>query len=200
MNIAFLASYNGSSAKAITERCFEGDLRASPTLLITNNPKAKALEWAEEKGLKTSVLNAQKYPNADDLDAAIAQKLRDEKIKLVVCSGYMKLIGTETIASFPNQILNVHPALLPKHGGKGMYGKHIHEAVKAAGDDKTGITIHLVNGEYDKGQILAQKEIPVLESDTPGDIENKVKAAEPGFYIDTIQRIISGDIILSENE
>lgn len=198
MNIAFLASYNGSSAKVITEACFEGDLRASPTLMISNNPKSKALDWAADKGLKAICLNAQKHPDPAELDHLIAQKLKHEKIKLVICSGYMKLIGPETIAAFPNAILNVHPALLPSHGGRGMYGHHIHQAVKDAGDDKTGITIHLVNGEYDKGPIIAQKTIPLIPHDTVDDIENKVKLAEPDFYIETVKQILSGEITLSE--
>jgi phosphoribosylglycinamide formyltransferase-1 len=196
MNIAFLASYNGSSAKAITDACFEGDLRASPTLMISNNAGSAALKWAEDLGLKTACLNNKTHPNYEDLDAAIAQRLQDEKIKLVICSGYMKLIGPKTINAFQGRILNVHPALLPNHGGQGMYGRHIHEAVKASGDDKTGITIHIVDGEYDKGRIVAQKEIAVLPTDTVDDIENKVKAAEPDFYIETVEKILSGDIEL----
>ena len=196
MNIAFLASYNGSSAKAITESCFEGDIRAAPTLMISNNGGSAALEWAKDKGLKTICLNSKTHPNEENLDEAIAQKLMDEKIKLVVCSGYMKLIGPRTIEAFEGRILNVHPALLPKHGGQGMYGRHIHEAVKANGEDKTGITIHVVTGEYDKGPIVAQKEILLTPKETVDDIESKVKAAEPQFYIETVQKIISSEISL----
>jgi len=196
MNIAFLASYNGSSALAITEKCFEGDLRASPAMMISNNANSNALKWASDKGLKAICMNSQTHETPDALDAAIAQKLRDERIKMVICSGYMKLIGPQVIEAVNGHILNVHPALLPAHGGKGMYGRHIHEAVKAAGDDKTGITIHLVNGEYDKGCIIAQKEIPVLPSHSVEDIENNVKAAEPEFYIETVQKILNGDITL----
>ena len=197
MNIAFLASYNGSSAKAITDACLEGELLARPSLMISNNEGSVALQWAEDKGLKTACLNSKTHPNAQDLDEAIANKLQEEKIKLVVCSGYMKLIGPKTIESFEGKILNVHPALLPKHGGQGMYGRKIHEAVKNAGDNKTGITIHIVNGEYDKGKIIAQKEIPLTPSDSVSDIEDKVKKAEPDFYIETIGKILSGDIKLS---
>lgn len=198
MNIAFLASYNGSSAKAITEACFEGDLRASPTLMISNNPNSKALEWAADKGLKTACLNSVGYESPEELDKAISQKLIDEKIKIVICSGYMKLIGPETIYSFPNRIMNVHPALLPKYGGQGMYGSNIHRAVKENGDDKTGITIHMVDEVYDNGFIVAQKEIPVSPSDSAEDIENKVKDAEPQFYIETLRGVLSGDIKIPE--
>lgn len=196
MNIAFLASYNGSSAHAITDACLNGDLIAAPTLLITNNAKAKALEWAENKGLRVSCLNSTTHPNPQDLDHAIAQKLRDNKINLVICSGYMKLIGEETINAVDGKILNIHPALLPKYGGQGMYGRHVHKAVKGNGDSETGATIHLVNSEYDEGRIIAQKIVPVLDSDDVDKIENNVKNCEPEFYIETIKRIINGDVIL----
>ncbi len=196
MNLAFLASYNGSSAQAITDACLEGDLIASPVLLITNNAKASALNWAENKGLKTAILNSTKHPDPADLDRAIAQKLEDNKINILCCSGYMKLIGPRTIKAVHGKLLNIHPALLPQYGGQGMYGRHVHQAVKDNGDTETGCTIHLVNDEYDEGQILAQKIVPVKAQDSVATIEQNVKDAEPQFYIDTIRRIIKGDITL----
>ncbi len=196
MNIAFLASYNGSSAQAITDACFNGDLIASPALLITNNAKANALEWANNKGLKTAVINSIQHPDPADLDQEIADKLKEHKINMVICSGYMKLIGDDTIDAVDGKILNIHPALLPKHGGKGMFGRNVHQAVKDNGDTETGATIHLVNNQYDKGQMLAQKSVPVLETDSVDDIENKVKEIEPSFYVETIQKILKGDIKL----
>ena len=197
MNIAFLASYNGSSAQAITDACLSGDLIAAPSLLITNNANAKALEWAENKGLKTACLNSTTHPDPSDLDQAIAQKLRDHKIGMVVLSGYMKLIGPRTMDAVDGKILNIHPALLPKYGGKGMYGHHVHQAVKDNGDSETGATIHLVSEEYDEGKIIAQKKIKVLPDDSVDMIEEKVKAIEPEFYIDTIRKILKGDISFS---
>ena len=196
MNIAFLASYNGSSAKAITDACFNGDLIASPTLLITNNASAGALEWAENMGLKTAVLNSVQNPDPADLDQKISDKLKEHKINLVVCSGYMKLIGDDTIDAVDGKILNVHPALLPKHGGKGMFGRHVHNAVKEAGDHETGATIHLVNNKYDEGRIIAQKSVEVIDSDSVDDIENKVRALEPDLYVESIRKILKGDIEL----
>lgn len=197
MNIAFLASHNGSSAKAITDACFNDDIKASPTLMISNNAKSKALEWSADKGLKTICLNEKTQGTIENLDQAIAQKLIDEKIKLVICSGYMKLIGPETIHAVHGHILNMHPSLLPAYGGKGMYGSRVHEAVKAANEEKTGITIHLVSHEFDKGRIIAQKEIALTQDESALDIEEKVKAAEPDFYIKTIQKILSGELNLS---
>lgn len=196
MNIAFLASYNGSSAHAITDACLNNDIIAAPTLLITNNEGAGALEWAENKGVKGIILNKKTHPDSADLDDAIAKKLQDHKISLVICSGYMKLIGPHTIEAVHGKILNIHPALLPKYGGQGMYGRHVHQAVKESGDTETGATIHLVNGEYDQGPIVAQKTVDVTPTDSVEDIEEKVKAIEPTFYIETLRRIMKGDITL----
>ncbi len=196
MNIAFLASYNGSSAKAITDACLNNDLQASPTLMISNNAGSKALDWAGNNGLKTVCLNSNTHPDPQELDKKIADCLKENRIKLVVLSGYMKLIGPQTIRAFPNRILNVHPALLPKHGGQGMYGRHIHQAVKDNNESETGITIHCVDEIYDNGHIVAQKKVPLSVDDSVDDIENKVKEAEPDFYVETIKKILSGEINL----
>ena len=196
MNIAFFASYNGSSAQAITDACFYDGLTASPVLLITNNPSAKALKWAENKGLKTAVLNSNTAQTPEELDLQIAQTLKEHNINLVCCSGYMKLIGDQTINAVHGKILNIHPALLPKYGGQGMYGSHVHQTVKQNGDGETGCTIHLVSNEYDKGRIIAQKTIPVSAQDSAIDIEENVKSIEPEFYVETINKILKGDIKL----
>lgn len=193
MNIAFLASHNGSAARAIALACQDSILAASPKLLISNNDGAAALGWAKELKLKTAVINAR---NAMDPDTAIAGLLEDNRIDLVICSGYMKLIGPKTIAAVQGAVLNIHPALLPKYGGKGMYGRHVHQAVFDNQDTETGATIHLVDGEYDHGRTIAQTRIPVLEGDTAEMIEEKVKAAEPSFYIETLHHILSGAISL----
>lgn len=193
MNIAFLASHNGSAANAIAKACINGSLSATPALLVSNNPDSKALEWALELNLKAAVINAK---NSADPDRTIAHLLADHNIDLVVCSGYMKLIGPETIDAVHGAILNTHPALLPLYGGKGMYGRHVHQAVFDAKDTETGVTIHLVDGEYDHGRVIAQKRLPVGNGESVDDIENKVKSAEPDFYIETLQKILSGEISL----
>lgn len=194
MKLAFLASHNGSAAHAITAACKDGTLNAQPIILISNNPDSKALNWARDLGIRSAIINA---TNAQDPDRAIADLLSDLEIDMVICSGYMKLIGPKTIASVHGAVLNVHPALLPKYGGQGMYGRHVHQAVFDNQDTETGITIHLVDGEYDHGKILAQKRLPVLSGESVESIEGKVKAAEPDFYIETLQKILSGEISLS---
>jgi phosphoribosylglycinamide formyltransferase-1 len=193
MKIAFLASHNGSAARAITQACQSKTLKAAPALLISNNPDSKAISWAKEFDLKTAVINAR---NAQDPDQTIANLFSDHEIDLAVCSGYMKLIGPKTIEAVHGAILNTHPALLPRHGGKGMYGRHVHQAVFDGKDAETGVTIHLVDGEYDHGRVVAQKRIALSGNETVEQIEEKVKAAEPDFYIETLQKILSGDLSL----
>ena len=193
INIAFLASHNGSAARAIAKACLDKTLDAKPVMLISNNEGSNALKWAKELRLKTALINA---ANVADPDAAIAGLIEDNDIGLVVCSGYMKLIGPKTIAAAHGAILNVHPALLPRHGGKGMYGRHVHQAVFDNKEEETGITIHLVDSEYDRGRILAQKRLSVAGKSVD-DIEETVKTAEPDFYIETLRKILAGEISLA---
>lgn len=196
MRLAFFASHNGSAAKAIAQACERGELPADPVLLICNNPGAGALNWAVKMKVKSYCLNEKNLNGADNLDREIAHILEEHAIDLVICSGYMKLIGPETIAVMKGRILNVHPALLPRHGGHGMYGRKVHEAVVAAKETETGSTIHLVTGEYDKGPVIAQNRVPVHANDTAEDVENRVKAAEPDFYIETLRAILTDKIRL----
>jgi len=196
MRLAFLASHNGSAARAIADACRGGDMNASPVLLLSNNPQSNALEWAKRSGLVALCLNTGNQGGEAPLDRAMARVLTDHAIDLVLCSGYMRLIGPQTIAAMRGRILNIHPSLLPHHGGTGMYGRRVHESVAASGDAQTGITIHLVNGQYDRGRIIAQKALPLSPGDTAEAIEAKVKAAEIPFYIETLRRILNGAIDL----
>ena len=194
IRLAFLASHNGSAARAICTACRDARLAAEPVLLISNNADSGAVAWAKTARLRTAVINA---GNSADPDATIGALLQDSAIDLVICSGYMKLIGPKTIAAAHGAILNVHPALLPRHGGHGMYGRHVHQAVFDQRDPETGITIHLVDHEYDRGRILAQKRLPVDPGLSTEQIEAMVKEAEPDFYIETLSRILSGEIELA---
>lgn len=191
--IAFLASHNGTAARSITQACLSEQLDSVPCLLISNNPESPALLWAGDSGLETHVINA---TLCEDVDRTIAQTLQSAKIDLVLCSGYMRLIGPKTIASVQGRVINVHPALLPSYGGKGMYGFHVHKAVFENKEKETGITIHLVDEVFDHGTILAQKRIPIPSGATPESIENMVKEAEPSFYLETLHAILKGEISL----
>jgi phosphoribosylglycinamide formyltransferase-1 len=191
VRLAFFASHNGSSAQAITRACEAALLKADPVLLISNNPDCPAFVWAKEHKIKTYCLNEKLCGTAENLDLQISHILHDHVIDMAICSGYMKLIGTKTIQAVKGKIINVHPALLPRHGGKGMYGRKIHEAVIAEHDAETGITLHWVDAEYDHGRIIAQHRIAVETHDTVETIESRVKKAEPDFYIETLKKIVS---------
>jgi phosphoribosylglycinamide formyltransferase-1 len=115
---------------------------------------------------------------------------------MIILSGYMQLIGDDTMHTVGGRVINIHPSLLPKYGGKGMYGSHVHQAVKDNNETQTGITIHQVSEKYDEGKILAQKIIPLNIDESTTDIEKKVRAAEPDFYIETLRRILKKEIEL----
>ncbi|HPA18105.1 MAG TPA: phosphoribosylglycinamide formyltransferase [Verrucomicrobiae bacterium] len=180
--------------QAILDACRANRLPADPALLICNNPEAQAIERARAAGMPAIVLNAKAHPDDAELDAAIRDSLQQHRVDWVVLAGYMKKIGPATLAAFKGRILNIHPALLPKHGGPGMYGMHVHRAVIAAGEKTSGATIHLVDSDYDRGPILAQAVVPVLPDDTPETLAARVLQQEHRLYPETLRRLILGEI------
>lgn len=196
MNIAFFASHRGSNMQAALDAWSAGKLEASPRLLISNNRKAEALARAEAAGLATAVRNRATHPEPDDLDQAILGLLLEHDIQLIVLAGYMKLLGPKVVARFRNRILNIHPALLPKFGGTGMYGMRVHEAVIAAGETETGVTVHLVDERYDEGDIVAQTRVPVYPEDTPETLAARVLEREHQFLTEVLDGITKKQITL----
>jgi phosphoribosylglycinamide formyltransferase-1 len=196
MNIAFLASHRGSNMQSIIDACKLGSLAARPVVVISNNKDSGALSRAEQEGIPGIHLNSKEVDTEIELDRAMLEVLSEYKAELVILAGYMKRIGPLTLAAFLNRILNIHPCLLPKYGGQGMYGMRVHEAVIASGDKESGVTIHVVNEEYDKGAIVAQQKLRVEEGDTAESLARRVLALEHRLYVDTIRNIISGDVAL----
>lgn len=196
MNLGFLASRGGSNMQAILDGCRSGDIPATPSLLICNNPKAGAIERAKRFGLPYQVLNRKTHPDAAYRDAAIAAALQGANVDLVILAGYMQMIGPKVLSAFKNRILNIHPALLPKFGGQGMFGMFVHEAVIAAGETESGATVHLINEVYDEGPILRQTRVPVLPDDTPESLQKRVLEQEHCIYSETITAIAKGEIDL----
>lgn len=199
MNIGFLASHGGSNMQAIIDACKAGELNAAEAVVISNNSDSRALERAKTEGIPNYYLSGKTHPDPDDLDRAIMDTLILHKVDVVALAGYMKKLGPKTLAHFRGRILNIHPALLPKFGGKGMYGIHVHEAVLAAGEKESGVTVHLVDEEYDRGPILAQVRVPVMPGDTPEALAERVLAQEHILYSATLQRIATGEIILDKH-
>ncbi len=196
MNLGFLASHNGTNMQAVINACRSGRLSAVPVVVISNNKDSGALERARNEKIPWFHLSGNTHPDPADLDREIVDVLLQHDVNLVILAGYMKKIGPVTLATFPGRIINIHPGLLPEYGGQGMYGRRVHEAVIASGNKVTGITVHVVDPVYDNGPILAQTTIPVKPGDTADSLAERVLAVEHEFYVDTISRIISGDIKL----
>ena len=196
LKLGFLASHNGTIMQAVVRACAEGKLQAVPAVVISNNKHSGALQFAQSQGIPTRHLSSATERDTGALDRAILATLQEHAVDLVLLVGYMKLLGPQTLAAYQGRILNIHPALLPKYGGKGMYGMHVHEAVIAAGDKETGITIHHANEHYDQGQIVAQCTVPVLPGDTPQVLADRVKEREYSFIVETLQQITAGQILL----
>ena len=196
MNIGILASHFGSTLQAIIDAYASGRLHAIPRVVISNNSGSEALRRAERAGLKAWHLSQKTHPESGALDRAIVQVLRASQVEVVVLAGYMKKLGAGVLESFSGKILNTHPALLPKYGGRGMYGMKVHEAVIRAGEAESGATIHLVDAEYDTGPIVAQKRVPVLPEDDADALSERVKLVERDLLVETLERLATGDLVL----
>ena len=194
--LGVLASHGGTNLQAIIDACRAGTLDAEVRVVISNNSRAFALERARRARIPTVHLSAVTNPNADDLDRAITDTLKRRGVSLVILAGYMKLLGPRALCEYRNRVLNVHPALLPKFGGRGMYGERVHAAVLAAGERESGVTVHIVDERYDHGPIVAQATVPALPGDTPESLAARVLECEHSLYPQTIQRIATGEIDL----
>ena len=194
LKLGFLASNNGSGMRAIVAAIETGALDAEARLAVSNRREAPALAFAAEHGLATLFIPTKADPGA--ADAALLAALRSAGVELVVLSGYLRKLGPRTLAAYAGCVLNVHPALLPRFGGPGMYGRRVHEAVAASGDAVSGATVHVVDEEYDHGPPVAAIEVALTPGDDAAAIEAKVTAAEPGLLVDVLRRISTGALVL----
>lgn len=185
--IAIFASGSGTNAEEII-RHFQNHPTIRVGLLLSNNPDAYALERARKYGIETLVFNRLQFRESDD----VLRVLIEKNISHLVLAGFLWLLPQNLIHYFPHRIVNIHPALLPKFGGKGMYGSKVHEAVKAAGEKETGITIHEVNEKYDEGKILFQKSLPIAATDTPESIAQKIHQLEHAHFPSVVEKWVAG--------
>lgn len=180
INIAIFASGNGTNMEAITDYlAVRESEKIQVSLVLSDNPDAYVLQRAARKKIPTVVLSRVELNDAQ----VVLPLLRQYGVEYIILAGYLRLIPEFLIEAFPSRILNIHPALLPKYGGKGMYGHHVHEAVKAAGESVTGITIHEIDREYDKGRTVFQAETRLdTEAETPDSIAEKVHLLEQEHF------------------
>ncbi|WP_295126990.1 phosphoribosylglycinamide formyltransferase [uncultured Chitinophaga sp.] len=185
-NIAIFASGAGSNAKKIIDH-----LRNSDTIkvkvILCNKPGAGVLDIAAAESIPTLLIDKEMFFRSDDYVSI----LQEMEIDLVVLAGFLWKVPANLVAAFPDKIINIHPALLPKFGGKGMYGHFVHEAVIAAGESETGITIHYVNDKYDDGRVILQERCNVDPTDTPAIVAKKVHALEHRWYPVIVERLLS---------
>lgn len=196
--IAVFASGNGSNFQALVDACESGEIKGEVVALVTTQRHAYAATRARMHKIDVLFFEPEKYNSRTTMCSKMAKALHEKNVELVCLAGYMLKLEPCMVRSFPNRILNIHPALLPKFGGQGMYGKRVHEAVIAAGESESGCTIHLVDEIYDNGPVLAQAKVPVQPNDTPETLAERIHAQEHALYVSVVKRICSGEINLDE--
>lgn len=184
-NIALFASGSGTNVENIA-KYFSANTKVNVKLILSNKKDAFVLERAKKLGIKSVVFNKEQFANSNQ----IVDLLLNENIHLVVLAGFLWLVPKNLVQAFPNKILNIHPALLPKYGGKGMYGMRIHETVVENNETETGITIHTIDENYDEGNIILQEKCKILPSDSPEQVAQKVHALEYEHYPKVIEQIL----------
>lgn len=187
--ISFLASHGGSAAKTIIQAMESKTLKANIGIVITNNRDSAIYQWCSDNKVKVFHLSGKTHPDDNEKDKAICDLLTSSNTDLIILSGYMKKIGPMCLSTFENKIMNIHPSLLPAHGGKGMFGDRVHKSVLASGDKKSGATVQLINSEYDEGPIIIQRAIKVFENDTLESLKARVQEIEGILYIEAIKKL-----------
>lgn len=184
--IAILASGEGTNAERII-RYFSEKRTAEVALVITNKTQAGVLKRTEKLNVPSLIITAREFADGEALKA-----LHRYNIDFIVLAGFLLKVPDTILHDYPNKIVNIHPALLPKFGGKGMYGAHVHEAVIAAGEKESGITIHYIDAHYDEGNTIFQATCPVLPDDTPDTLAARVHQLEYKYFTQVIEAVISG--------
>jgi len=186
-NLVVFASGNGTTLQAVIDAIETNRLEAKISLVVSNNPSAFALERAKKVKIPTYVITEK---DNEKIDEELVNILSKTKVDLIVLAGYLKLIGPKLISKYT--IINTHPSLLPKYGGKGMYGINVHKAVIEAKEDYSGVTLHYVNSEYDRGNTIMQTVVKVLPTDTPEDLAARVQAAEKIQLVEVLKSFAAG--------
>lgn len=189
LNLVVFASGNGSTLQAIIDSINKNDLNASIALVISDNPNAYALERASKENIPTYVIKNKDFLEKDQ---ELFDTLKNYSFDLIVLAGYLKKIGPNLLQNY--KIINTHPSLLPKFGGKGMYGMHVHTAVIEAKEKVSGVTLHWVNENYDEGNIIRQTKVEVSNNDTPETLSSKVQAAEKIQLVNVLKEFADGDL------
>lgn len=190
--IGLLASGEGSNVQAVIDACQAGEIPAEVAALISNHSKSGALRRASEAGIPTYHLSMVTHPDPRSLDEAIRDAFLEHGVDVVALAGYTRLVGPATLAAFPRRIFNIHPSLLPKYGGEGMFGLRVHQAVLDAGETVTGASVHIVDDEYDRGPVIAQVETAVHVDDDAERLAKRMLPLEHALLVATLREICEG--------
>ncbi len=194
IRLAIFASGSGSNAERISDY-FSNHSSISIDLFLTNNPQAGVIERGKRLGIPTLVFDKKSFTSSEK----ILEILKKQEIDFIILAGFLWLIPEMYIKAFPNKIINIHPALLPKYGGKGMWGHHVHEAVVANQETESGITIHYVNEHYDEGRIIFQATCIVDVLDTPEDVAKKIQQLEHTHFPVVIENLLTKQTVNTQN-
>jgi len=194
--VAVFISGGGTNLQALIDASKSGALSAEIALVVSSRKDAFGLERAASENIESFVFKMKKHASPDESGEELLARLREREIKFIALAGYLSLLPPNLVRAYRNRIVNIHNALLPKFGGKGMFGQHVHEAVLAAGDKESGPTVHLVDEIYDNGKVLDQTKVPVLSDDTPDSLAARVLEQEHILYPKVLQKLIKGEFDL----
>jgi phosphoribosylglycinamide formyltransferase-1 len=197
MNIGVLASHEGTTLQSVLDACSDGRIQGRVAVVVSNNGDSGALRRARLAGVQALHLSSKTHEDPAALDEAIRSALTEAHVDVVFLAGYMKKLGPCVLRAFDGRILNTHPALLPRFGGPGMYGDRVFEAVLEAGEAESGISIHVVDVEYDTGAIVRQCRVPLFPGDSLDDLKARVRAREKELVVETLGQIATGEIRLA---
>lgn len=187
LRMAVFASGGGTNFQAIIDAVEAGTIPAEIVLCVSNKREAGALARAQKHRIPSLILSPSDYPDEEMYCTKLFSALNDHEVNFIVLAGYMRMIPAKIVRRFRGRMLNIHPALLPAFGGKGMYGKYVHEAVLEYGVKWTGVTVHLVDELYDHGPVVLQEPVPVLENDTPDSLAERVLKTEHKLYSEAVR-------------
>jgi phosphoribosylglycinamide formyltransferase-1 len=199
LNLAVLCSGGGTNLQALIDAIERGELLAEIKIVISNNSKAFALERARNHNIAALHLSHKQFTTPEEFNQRLLEVLKENQIDMVILAGYMKILSPVIIRAYKNRILNIHPALLPHFGGPGMYGIHVHEAVIKSRVKITGVTVHIVDEDYDHGAIVIQKPVEVKDDDTPETLAERVLKVEHQTYKEAIQLFAEGRVEVKDN-
>ncbi len=199
LNLAVLISGGGTNLQALIDACKDPEYPARIQVVISNVPGAYGLERAGKAGIPAETVSHRECRSRNQFEQGLQETLEKYPVDLVCLAGFMRILTPSFVSRWENKILNTHPALLPEHGGRGMYGEHVHRAVLESGDSESGASIHIVTAECDAGPVIIQRKVPVLKDDTPETLASRVLKEEHIGYVEAVKLFAENRIVIQDD-